>query len=165
AGESLQPSAIFFPNRHQLISTGNKIVQIAASGPDSDMPTILFSMIKAINLATDEILISTPYFIPGESMLNALCISALSGVSVKLLVPGISDSIIVNAAARSYYDELLDAGVEIYLYKKGFIHSKTMVMDQSVSIVGTANMDYRSFDLNIEVNAVEYDTENGSQLC
>src|SRR5690606_22623017 len=93
-----------------------------------------------------------------------LCISALSGVSVKLLVPGISESIIVNAAARFFYDELLDACVEIYLYKKGFIHSKTMVMDQSVSIVSTANMDYRSFDLNFEVNAVVYDTEIGSQL-
>jgi len=79
-------------------------------------------------------------------------------------MPGISDSFIVNAAAKSYYNDLLDAGVEIYLYNKGFVHAKTMVTDQKVAIVGTANMDFRSFDLNFEVNAIVYDSDVAKEL-
>ncbi len=163
-GDDLQPAEAFFPSPSAIPAAGNKVVQIAASGPDSDTPTILFSLLQAINLATKEILITTPYFIPGESLMDALIVASMSGVSVKLLAPGISDSVMVNAAARSYYDDLLHAGVEIYLYKKGFIHAKTMVTDNSMAIVGTANMDYRSFDLNFEVNAVVYDDEIANEL-
>jgi cardiolipin synthase len=165
AKDQLQPDHQFFPLPFLLPEKGKKLVQIAASGPDSDMPTILYSMLQAINLATREVLITTPYFIPGESLLDALMIASLSGLSVKLLVPDTSDSLIVDAAARSYYDDLLAAGVEIYLYKKGFIHAKTMVTDRKVAIIGTANMDYRSFDLNFEVNAIVYDNEIGRELA
>lgn len=164
AKDNLQPNDQYFPKPSSLPVIGNKIVQIAASGPDSDTPTILFSLLQTINLATKEILITTPYFIPGESILDALIVASMSGVSVKLLVPGRSDSVIVNAAARSYYGELLTAGVEIYLYKKGFVHAKTVVADRKMAIVGTANMDYRSFDLNFEVNAIVYDVELGIEL-
>jgi cardiolipin synthase len=160
----LEPNRYFFPATPQKAAEENKIVQIAASGPDSESPTILFSTLQAINLATKEILITSPYFIPGESLLDALSISSLSGISVKLLVPGKSDSILVNSAARSYYNDLLKAGVEIYQYQKGFVHAKTMVTDKKVAIVGTANMDFRSFDLNFEVNAIVYDTEIASEL-
>jgi len=159
ANENLQPDEHYFPRENTLEACGNKVVQIAASGPDSDTPTILFSVLQAINLATKEILITSPYFIPGESLLDALCIASLSGISVKLLVPGISDSFLVNSAAKSYYKDLLKTGVEIYLYQKGFIHAKTMVTDEKIAMVGTANMDYRSFDLNFEVNAIVYDRE------
>jgi len=76
---------------------------------------------------------------------------------VKLLVPGLSDSKVVDGASRSNYNSLLLAGVEIYTYQKGFIHAKTMVADGLLSIIGTANMDVRSFDLNFEVNALVYD--------
>jgi len=161
---TLQPDRYFFPSRPQQIAEENKIVQIAASGPDSESPTILFSTLQAINLATKEILITSPYFIPGESLLDALTISSLSGIDVKLLVPGKSDSILVNSAARSYYNDLLKAGVEIYQYQKGFLHAKTMVTDKKVAIVGTANMDFRSFDLNFEVNAIVYDAEIATEL-
>ncbi|WP_228098956.1 cardiolipin synthase [Pedobacter sp. MC2016-24] len=161
----LQPDVYFFPKpRAQKNSEANKVVQIAASGPDSESPTILFSILQAINLATKEILITSPYFIPGESLLDALTIASLSGISVKLLVPGVSDSILVNSAARSYYKDLLKAGVEIYQYQKGFVHAKTMVTDQKIAMIGTANMDFRSFDLNFEVNAIVYDTEIACQL-
>ena len=163
AGEVLQPDTCFFPV-DQLSWTDNKIVQIAASGPDSESPTILFSILQAINLATEEILITSPYLIPGESLLDALTIAALSGIKVKLLVPGKSDSLLVNAAARSYYNDLLSAGVEIYRYQKGFMHAKTMVADKKIAIVGTANMDFRSFDLNFEVNAIVYDTGIANEL-
>ncbi|MFA5573831.1 MAG: cardiolipin synthase [Brumimicrobium sp.] len=164
ANEKLKPNDSFFPPELFTSERGNKIVQIAASGPDSDTPTILFSILKTINLATKEILITNPYFIPGESLSDALVIAALSGIKVKLLVPGISDSKIVNTAAKSYYSDLLEAGVEVYLYKRGFVHAKTMVADEKISIVGTSNMDIRSFDLNFEVNAIVYDKEISRQL-
>lgn len=162
ATDQLQPNQLFFPKAVE--GSDGKIVQIAASGPDSDTPTILFSVLEAINLGKTEILITTPYFIPALSIMDALMIASLGGVQVKMLVPDKSDSVIINAAARSYYDDLLKAGVKIYLYKKGFVHSKTMVVDNKISIVGTANMDIRSFDLNFEVNAIVYDAEFASEL-
>ncbi|GAA4798099.1 cardiolipin synthase [Olivibacter ginsenosidimutans] len=162
--ENLRPNATYFPKIKDLPITGNKVVQIAASGPDSDTPLIMYSLLQAINLATKEILITTPYFIPDQSLVDGLTIAALSGVSVKLLLPGISDSWLVNLAAHSYYQDLLKVGIEIYQYKKGFVHSKTMVTDRSMAMVGSANMDNRSFDLNFEVNAIVYDTEIAMQL-
>ena len=135
----------------------NSLVQIVSSGPDSVSPSILFTLLKSIDTAKEEILITTPYFIPGESLMDALIIASMSGVNVKLLVPYVSDSRIVNAAAHSYYDDLLKAGVRIFRYKKGFIHAKSLVIDNKLAIVGTANMDQRSFDLNFEVMAVILD--------
>lgn len=164
ASDNLSPNHTLFPSPSSLPTTGDKIIQIVASGPDSQTPTILFSLLQIINLAREELLITTPYFIPGESIIDALIVSALGGVSVKLLVPGISDSRLVNAAARSYYGDLLRAGVEIYTYQKGFVHAKTIVADKNLAVVGTANMDYRSFDLNFEVNAMVHDAEIAEQL-
>ncbi|GAC1706400.1 MAG: cardiolipin synthase [Flavisolibacter sp.] len=155
SGEQIEPDPSFFClDGH---GDADSIMQIVASGPDSDDPVIMFSIIQAINLAKEEILITSPYFIPGESVVDALTVAALSGISVKLLVPGISDSRFINAAACSYYSDLLEAGVEIFRYNKGFVHAKTLVADSSISIVGTANMDYRSFELNFEVNCLIYD--------
>jgi len=144
--------------------TDDSFLQVAASGPDSEQPSVLFSLLQAIYLAKKEILITTPYFIPGDSILEALRIAALSGLSVKLLVPGISDSKLVNAASKSYYKDLLCAGVDIYMYQKGFVHAKTLVADGNLSIIGTANMDYRSFELNFEVNVLVYDKEISEKL-
>ena len=146
------------------IPDGDVRIQIAASGPDSPNSTIMLSLLKAITMAKKEVLITTPYFIPGGSILDGLTMAALSGVSVKLLVPGITDSVIVNKAARSYYGELLAAGVEIYIYRKGFIHAKTMVIDNFVSIIGTTNLNHRSFNLDFEVNANIYDAAFSEKL-
>jgi cardiolipin synthase len=142
----------------------NFSVQIASSGPDSPNSTIMLSLLKAITIAQKEILITTPYFIPGGSIMDGIKMAALGGVSVKILVPGISDSAIVNFAARSYYGELLRSGVKIYLYRKGFVHAKTLVIDNLISIVGTANMNHRSFNLDFEVNAIVYSAEFASLL-
>jgi cardiolipin synthase len=139
-------------------------VQIASGGPDSPASTIMLSLLKAISLAKDELLITTPYFIPGSSIRDALKVAAMSGVKVKILVPGISDSWVVNAASWSNYGDLLKAGIEIYLYQKGFIHAKTMVIDCAISVIGTANMDHRSFDLNFEVNAIVYEADFAEQV-
>ncbi|SEB19160.1 cardiolipin synthase [Pedobacter hartonius] len=162
ADEALKVEPGFFYEPKE--NGGDAVVQIAASGPDSDNPTILFSLIQAIGMAEEEILITTPYFIPGESLLDAMTVAALSGVRVVLLVPDKSDSRMVAAAARSFYSELLAAGVEIYQYEKGFIHAKTMVSDQQLSVIGTANMDNRSFELNFEVNAVIYDNDTAEEM-
>jgi len=147
-----------------LTPGGKATVQIVASGPDSDQPTVMFSIVETIMLAEKELLITTPYFIPGGNVLNALQIAARSGVAIKLLVPYRSDSRLVNAAARSYYAELLDAGAEVYLYQQGFIHAKTLVSDGDLAIIGTANMDHRSFELNFEVNAMVYDKALAQEL-
>lgn len=165
ARENLQLNEHFFPAIKRPTSAGGKIVQMASSGPDSANPSILFSVIKAINLAKHEVLITTPYLIPGESLKNALIMSALSGVDVKILVPRKSDSFLVNTAARSYYEELMKSDVKIYRYTRGFIHAKTIVIDREVGMVGTANMDTRSFDLNFEVNAIIYDRETANVLA
>ncbi|WP_026452084.1 cardiolipin synthase [Aequorivita capsosiphonis] len=165
AGEQLAPETRYFPEvKEAYQSNSDKIVQIAASGPDSDTPLIQQTLVQAISLAKKELLITTPYFIPGEGILENLVIAASSGTKVKLLVPGISDSLLVNYAVRSYYSRLLDAGVEIYRYQKGFVHAKTMVADQQLAMVGTANMDIRSFDLNFEVNALVYDEAIAQEL-
>jgi cardiolipin synthase A/B len=160
--EKLKPEEKFFTPCDDV--KDGALVQIAGSGPDSVEPSILFSILEAINLAEQEILITTPYFIPGDSITNALRVAALGGVNVKLLVPDKSDSKIVNAASKAHYGSLLQAGVEIYLYEKGFIHAKTIVTDSKLSMVGTANMDHRSFELNFEVNAVVYDEPFAKKL-
>lgn len=158
----LEPERRFFSEATH-VQEGSP-VQIVSSGPDSVSPSILYTLLKAIDSAREEILITTPYFIPGESLMDALIIASTSGVNVKLLVPYVSDSRVVNAAARSYYNDLLKAGVRIFRYKKGFIHAKTMVCDNKLAMVGTANMDQRSFDLNFEVVALIFDREVASPL-
>ena len=162
--EKLTINENYFP-KPEMISSQTKNIQIVSSGPDSDRPSIYYAIIKAIQSAKKEIFLTSPYFIPGETIIDALKMAALSGVDVRLLVPGISDSFLVNAAAKSYYTKLLTAGVKIYLYQKGFVHAKTLVADQCLAIVGTANLDYRSFDLNFEVNAVVYDEEIAKELA
>ncbi len=159
--KSFSPGTAYFP---QLAPAGKSFVQVAASGPNSLQPSVLYSILQAIYLAKEEILITTPYFIPGDSIVDALRVAALSGLKVKLLVPGVCDSKIVNAASKSYYNDLLHSGVEIYLYQKGFVHAKTMVTDSKLFVVGTANMDYRSFELNFEVNAIVYDAVLAKQM-
>ncbi len=163
AEEKIEVEDILFPSFEEK-SAGNKIVQIAASGPDSDSATILHSLIQAINIAKKEILITTPYFIPSDSIMKAIMIASCSGIKVKLIVPKSSDSRIVDAAAMSYFGDLLDAGVEVYRYTKGFIHAKTMVIDEEIGIVGSANMDTRSFSLNFEVNAIVYNDDLACEM-
>lgn len=138
---------------------GDTAVQIATSGPDSDWATIMQAYFAAINKATDHIYISTPYFMPGESLLTALKVAALSGIDVRIMLPSRSDSKIVYWASRSYVAELLEARIKIYLYTQGFNHSKIMTIDNHFSSIGTANMDNRSFEDNFEVTAMIYDRQ------
>lgn len=139
-------------------------MQIVASGPDSDWPGILNAYLTALGMAKERIRITTPYFIPNDAMLSALKTAALGGVDVQLLVPYESDSLVVQLAVQSYYRELLEAGVQIFQYRKGFVHAKTMSVDGYIATIGTANLDFRSFDLNFEVNAFIYDEKIASEL-
>lgn len=169
AGQNIGIDERYFPymnHDNQLLEQGDGgvLTQIVASGPDSQWAAIMYSVVQAISLSQQEVLITTPYFIPTQSYIDALKIAALSGVTVKVLVPDVGDSVFVNAASRSHYRELLEAGIEVYAYTRGFVHAKTMVCDSQVAIVGTANMDIRSFDLNFEVNGIVYDTSFAKEL-
>ncbi|HZJ73540.1 MAG TPA: cardiolipin synthase [Perlabentimonas sp.] len=164
AENKLQFGSNYFPKYLQEEQIRDELVQIVPSGPDSKLPVIFYSLLKAIGAAKKQVLITSPYFIPGESLMDALIIAAKSGVEIKLLIPWKSDSMIVNSAARSYYKELLRHGVRIFEYQKGFVHSKVMIIDDNLSVVGSANMDYRSFDLNFEVNAMLYSKSVTEQL-
>src|SRR5699024_3775028 len=103
--------------------------------------------------------IQTPYFIPYESLMDALRIAALSGVKIKIMIPNKPDHIFVYWATLSRVGELLDEGAEIYLYQNGFLHAKTIVVDGKISSIGTANIDVRCFRLNFEINAFLYNED------
>ncbi|WP_058304193.1 cardiolipin synthase [Gorillibacterium timonense] len=155
----------FFP---QLLpgqlEQGSAGVQIVTSGPDSVWEVIKDGYIKMISSAKRSIYIQTPYFIPDASMMDALRIAALSGLDVTLMIPDKPDHPFVHWATLSYVGEMLKAGARVYLYENGFIHAKTLVVDEEVASVGTANIDVRSFRLNFEVNAFVYDEELSKKL-
>lgn len=130
--------------------------QIIRSGPDSDWAGIMQCYFTAINSAKHHIYIVTPYFTPSETILNAIKIAALGEIDVRIMLPERGDSRWVHWGTLSYISELLEAGVKIYLYKKGFNHSKVISIDGRMSIVGSANMDTRSFEHNFEVMSAIY---------
>lgn len=151
----------YFPY-HQV--TDKKLVQITASGPDSDWSSIMQAYFLAITTAEKHIYIASPYFIPNESILTALKTAALSGKDVRIMLPNKSDSHIVFRSTLSFVSELLEAGVKVYFFQKGFNHAKLMLVDSVFASIGTANMDIRSFDQNFEVNALIYDPEIAEKL-
>lgn len=151
----------YFPD-HSI--TGDNLVQIAASGPDSDWNSIMQLYYAAMASAQERIHIISPYFIPDESILMALKTAALSGVDVKLIIPDEPDHHIVYWATHSYLGEMMEAGVQVYKYTLGFIHAKVLIVDGAIASVGTANMDIRSFQLNYEVNAFMYDAATADRL-
>jgi cardiolipin synthase len=140
-------------------------MQLVKSGPDSTFPAIMQGMLKMITMATDSIYITTPYFVPTESIMDALRISALGGVDIKIIFPERADHITVNKASRTYLGELMRCGVKVYFYNKdSFVHAKSMVIDGKICTLGTANMDIRSFDLNYEINTVIYNSDISKKL-
>jgi cardiolipin synthase len=147
----------------QIKPQGDHIVQIAASGPDSKQPAIMQQYIDMINLAEKCICIANPYFIPGNAVLQALKIAALSGIEIKILVPGESDSKMAKFSMFSRFEDLLEVGAEVYL-RSDFSHSKMILIDGEISSVGSGNFDYRSFEHNFETNALLYDKELTGQI-
>jgi cardiolipin synthase len=133
------------------------VAQVIASGPTlraSAMPELFVSLMFA---ARRELVISTPYYVPNQAMQSALCAAAFRGVHTTLILPARNDSMEVAAASRSYYVDLLRAGVDIREYEGGLLHSKTVTLDGEIVLIGSANMDMRSFDLNFENNILMYD--------
>jgi len=140
----------YFPKQRKL---GRELIQIVPSGPDYVWESIQQAYFSIITSAKDKIYITSPYLIPDSTILMALKTAALSGIEVKIIVPGIPDKQFVYYATCSYFEELLEAGVRIFKYNKGFIHAKLLTVDNVIASVGTANFDNRSFLYNFEVNA------------
>ncbi|MCL1804560.1 MAG: phospholipase D-like domain-containing protein [Clostridiales bacterium] len=161
AGSAARPGEIATPS---LAPVYDKAVQIASSGPDSHYASIMHAYLFAISQAKETINITSPYFIPNQSILNALKTASLAGVEINLLVPRNPDKQMVYMAAMTYIEELMDDGVKVWLYGKGFLHSKIVTVDDAIAVVGTANMDERSFTLNFEVSALIYDKDTVEEL-
>ncbi len=153
--ESLFSVSNFFPTK---IINHNPI-QIVSSGPDSDWASIMQVYFSMIAGASKSIKITSPYLVLDESLLMSIKTAALSGIDVKIIIPGIPDHQIVYWGTQSYIEELLEAGVKIFSYKKGFIHAKVLIADHLCASVGTANMDIRSFKHNFEVNALLFGSD------
>ncbi|WP_350344110.1 cardiolipin synthase [Proteinivorax tanatarense] len=140
-------------------STGRVSMQIVSSGPDSYWAGIQQGYFTAIANAKEKVYITTPYLIPDESILVALKTAALAGVDVRILVPSKPDHKTVFWASKSHFQELLESGVRIYQYQKGFVHGKVIIVDDQFTSIGSANLDIRSFELSFEVNAFMYEKE------
>ncbi len=150
ATEELLDDERYFPDIEG--APGEAVVQVVDSGPDSRWSPIETMCDYAITAAEQRLWITNPYFVPSAAIEKALCGAALRGVDVRLLIPSRSDSLIVQLAGESYVPLLLDAGVRVFRYERGFVHAKTMVVDDWLGTVGSANMDMRSFQLNFELN-------------
>ncbi len=140
------------------------LIQIVSSGPDTDWEAIMQGIASAIMSATKYIYIHSPYFIPNDLILGAVQMAALSGIDVRIMIPKRSDSRFTDASTSSYMGQLLEAGVKVLRYRDGFLHSKAIAIDDFISIIGSCNMDERSFCQNFEVNAFIYETATAQKL-
>lgn len=142
----------------------SNLAQIVISGPDTQWESIMQGIASAIMSATRYVYIHTPYFIPNDVVENCIQMSAMSGVDVRIMIPARSDSRLSDACTFSYMGRLLEAGVKVYRYTEGFLHSKAIVIDDFISIVGSANLDERSFNQNFEANAFIYEEKTANRL-
>jgi cardiolipin synthase len=165
AGRQSEPGRVhprFAAAEYDLSSAAapaGKLMQIVPDEPDLPMPMLLYSYEWAIQHARKYIWLQTPYFVPPEPVLDAMKIAALSGVDIRIMLPERADNFITRPANRAYYEEILRAGVRLFLRQGEFIHSKTFVCDDYLSSIGSANIDSRSFDINYEINTYIYDEE------
>ncbi|MDR2917192.1 MAG: cardiolipin synthase [Tannerella sp.] len=158
--ERLHDDILYYPPCEE--KTDN-LLQIATCGPNTAWSNLLQAAINIAITARNYLYIQTPYFLPTDSLVEALQIAALSGVDVRLMVSRKSDSSYIDPGARSYYSGLLRAGMRIYEHQTKFIHAKTMVSDDFLSVIGSANMDFRSFESNFEINCYLYDRNLAEQ--
>lgn len=132
------------------------VAQVVTSSPAADFPNIMQGYVRIIMEAKNYVYIQTPYFMPNEPVLFALKTAALGGVDVRIMVPERCDAFFVEWASRSYLREVVEAGVKVYLYRAGFLHSKTLICDDSIVACGSTNVDFRSFENNFEANIFIY---------
>jgi len=158
--ESLEHLLEICPPEHENGIT----LQVLGTGPSSRNDALIQLIQASFHLAREELILTTPYFVPDEGTRDAMVTAALRGVRTILVVPRRNDSRLVAAASRSYYEPLLEAGVEILEYTKGLLHAKTITVDREAALVSTANLDRRSFELNFEVSLAVYDSDFASQI-
>ena len=154
SGEPLLDDKNYFPEAKDYTQN---LMQIATGGPYSLYHNLLQATVNIIIGAKKYIYMQTPYFLPNEPLFQALQMAALSGIDVRLMVSGKSDSSYVDPASRSYYADLLEAGMRIFELQGKFLHAKTLVTDDMLSVIGSANLDFRSFETNFEINCYLYD--------
>jgi cardiolipin synthase len=159
--EPIEPSE-YFPKEQTI--RGDATIAIVPSGPDTRTEAIHRLFFGAIVGAEREVLVTTPYFVPTESLMVAMELAAMRGVDLKLLLPARSNHRVTFHAGRSFYAQLLDAGVDLLEYLPGIVHAKTLVADRRVALVGSANMDLRSFRLNFELHALVHDATTATTL-
>ena len=150
---------------HPPPQAGTVAAQVLVSGPDSPWEAIHRVHVGAIHAARRRVWLVTPYFVPGEAAMMALTSAALGGLDVRLLVPRNGDSKLVTYAARSYFDDLLAAGIKIHEYGPRLLHSKALLCDDDLAIIGSANFDHRSFRLNFEVSVMFRDAGIAAELA
>jgi len=160
-GEPISPED-YFPR--EIGTPGNATIAVVPSGPDTRTEAIHRLFFGAIVGAQREVLISTPYFVPTESIMVAMELAALRGVAVKLVLPAHSNHKVTFHAGRSFYSPLLETGVDILEYQPGIVHAKTLIADSQVALIGSANMDMRSFRLNFEVHTLVHDETTAARL-
>lgn len=151
------------PN-HPEPQSADKSILIIPSGPADVMETWKLSTIALINAAHTRFWIASPYFVPGEGILTALQMAALRGVDVRILLPNKADHLLVYGSSFTYYPETLPYGIKIYRYTDGFLHEKVMLIDDDLSVIGTANLDNRSMRLNFEINSLIYNEETARDI-
>ena len=146
------------------VAAGHETLQLFPSGPTYHTMNLHRLIVAMLYQARKKVTITTPYFIPDDSLLQAIEVARLRGVRIILVLPEKSDQILVSAAQRSFYAQLLEMDVEIYLFTKGLLHSKTLTIDKTFALVGTSNMDIRSFALNLEMNLILFDEDTIQQI-
>lgn len=146
----------YFP---PLAAKGDNLMQIATSGPVGEFKEIHQGIFQAITNAKDYVYIQTPYLIPTDAIMLAIQTAAMSGVDVRIMIPKKSDTTFVNIASQSFIKDFLDTKVKIHFFTGGFIHSKMIIIDDALTITGSANMDVRSFEHNFEIDAFIYNKE------
>ena len=154
-------SAEYFP---KMEWQGNVLAQIVTSDPVGGWHDMMQGLVKALCCAKRYFYIETPYLLPTEEVIMGLQTAALAGVDVRIMLPKRADTFIIHKGSLSYLDELMRAGVKVYLYRKGFLHSKLWVSDDEWASVGSTNMDFRSFEHNFEANAFFYDKDMALHL-
>ena len=155
----------YFPQHDSTAAfTQGAMMQIVAANPVSRYPEIMYSITWAIQHATHYLYIQTPYFLPTEPVIQALQTASMSGVDVKLMIPEKPDAFWLRWGNDSYISAMLRAGVRIFAYQNGFLHSKSIVSDDDWCTVGSSNMDFRSFENNFEANAFIYDADTALQV-
>ena len=153
--------AEFFPEPRAY---GDVAAQTLPSGPSYPVENYQRLVVSAIHGARQRVIITTPYFVPDDPLLQAIQVAVLRGVAVDLIVPSRGDQVIVGAAARAYYTDVMEAGARLHLYPTGLLHSKTMTVDDSIALIGSSNFDIRSFAINLELNMLLYGAEVTSRL-